>query len=237
MAKRIVKLATVTGADDSVSPEQLIGIARRFPFVEFGILLAKKQQGSKRFPSRNWLDELYILWRSEKIALSGHICGSWVRNLCVGMPNFFEDFGDTWKMFNRIQLNFHAEPHVINARFLEVLREMNPRQIILQMDGVNQGIYNVLTGMRGIDAVPLFDLSGGDGVLPKAWPKWPDSYCGDAGGLSPDNIAGELEKIAEATGGHPIWVDIETHVRSENDTKFDLKKVSRFLEKVEPWVI
>ncbi len=109
---------TVTGADDSVEPRDLALIAKEYPFVEFGILLSKKQQGNKRFPCRDWWEELYFLWQNKKLALSGHICGEWVRRLCLGMPSFFEDFGYAYKMFSRFQLNFHAEDYIVDKKNL-----------------------------------------------------------------------------------------------------------------------
>ncbi|MCX6796027.1 MAG: hypothetical protein NTW06_00845, partial [Candidatus Falkowbacteria bacterium] len=124
MAREMIKVVTVTGADDSVAPGELISIAEYYPFVEFGILLAKKQQGNNRFPSRGWLEELYVLWQHKKIALSGHLCGRLARDLCLGNSNFFEDFGYIWEMFDRFQLNFHTEPHSFNIeRLSEILRQ------------------------------------------------------------------------------------------------------------------
>ena len=158
-AKEIIRVVTVTGADDSIRPEELVSVAKDYPFVEFGILLSKKQQGSKRFPSRDWLDELYILWRDENLLLSSHLCGRWVRDLCLGIPTFFEEFGYTWKMFERFQLNFHAEPHQVNEkRFSEILRQyLAHKPIIFQMDGANEGVFNSLEARREIQVFPLFD--------------------------------------------------------------------------------
>ena len=62
MTEKIIRVVTVTGADNSIRPEELVPIAKDYPFVEFGILLSKKQQGGKRFPSRDWLEELLELF-------------------------------------------------------------------------------------------------------------------------------------------------------------------------------
>ena len=232
-----IRVVTVTGADDSIRPEELVPIAKEFPFVEFGILLSKKKQGSKRFPSRNWREELYILWRSEKLALSGHLCGEWVRNLCLGVPSFFEEFGYTSKMFKRFQLNFHAEDHPVDEKKLsDLIRQyLYDKPIIFQMDGVNEKIFWSLDARWGIVALPLFDQSVGTGLLPEKWPKQPYQYCGYAGGLSPDNLQQELERISKVAPG-TIWIDTETLIRSEDDELFDLEKVRRFLEVAKPWV-
>ena len=238
MAEKIIRTVTVTGADDSIKPKELIPIAKEYPFVEFGILLSKKQQGYKRFPSRNWWEELYILWRNKKLALSGHLCGEWVRKLCLGVPSFFEEFGYTWRMFNRFQLNFHAEHHPVdNKKFSDLIRQYyHGKPIIFQMDGINEKIFYSLDARWGIAVFPLFDQSGGTGLLPGEWPKQPpNQYCGYAGGLSPDNIQQEMERISKVATGS-IWIDAETLLRSENDMVFDLEKVRRFLEAAKPWV-
>jgi len=238
MTEKIIRVVTVTGADNSIRPEELVPIAKDYPFVEFGILLSKKQQGGKRFPSRDWLEELYILWRNEKLALSGHLCGEWVRNLCLGKPSFFEEFGYIWQMFGRFQLNFHAEPHLVNdKKFSELIRQyLASKPIIFQMDGRNEKIFFDLDGRWGIQTFPLFDQSGGIGLLPKEWPKQlPNQYCGYAGGLSPDNLQQEMERISKVAPGS-IWIDAETLLRSENDQVFNLEKVRRFLEAAKPWV-
>ncbi|MBU2265085.1 hypothetical protein KJ784_02785 [Patescibacteria group bacterium] len=239
-AREMIKVVTVTGADDSVRPDELIPIVERYPFVEFGILLSKKQQGGNRFPSRDWLEELYLLWRDKKFILSGHLCGKWVRDLCLGEPSFFEDFGYTWEMFERFQLNFHAEPHSIDCdKLCKILRErFDSKSIIFQMDGVNEGAYHSLVARWGVYVFPLFDRSGGAGLVPKAWPKQHSvaAYCGYAGGLAPANLQKEMGRISEVADG-PIWIDAETLLRSEDNTVFQTETVYRFLEVARPWVI
>ena len=241
MAKKIVRTVTVTGADDSVRPDDLVSIAKEFPFVEFGILLQNNPQGSLRFPSRDWLDKLYVSWfpRGRDLALSGHLCGRWVKDLCLGKPSFFENFGYTWNMFDRLQLNFHAQPHKMNDKeFGGVLREyLSQKMVIFQMDGVktNENMLHSMVGRWHISAYPLFDTSGGRGVLPKEWPEY-FGYCGYAGGLSPENVGEELGRISKIARSQ-IWIDTETLVRSEDDEIFDLEKVRRFLKASKPWVI
>jgi hypothetical protein len=238
--KRIIKTVTVTGADDSIDIENLVELSKEFPYVEFGILLSKKQQGGKRFPSKDWLWDLYCLWEGKELALSGHMCGTWVRDLCVGKTTFFKDFGQIWDMFSRFQLNFHAENHLFDYEKLSVLVEQyfGNRPIIFQMDGVNENAFKFFNNeKKNILMQPLFDLSGGRGVLPGEWPKQlPNQYCGYAGGLSPDNVQKELEKISKIASG-PIWIDAETLLRSNDDAVFDFGKVVDFLVAAKPWVI
>ena len=107
-------------------------------------------------------------------------------------------------------------------------------QIIFQLDDVNNSLQDIAK-KGGIDAVGLFDLSGGDGILPTQWPQ-SNQYIGYAGGLSPDNLLQQLYAI-ETVCGSEIWIDAETHVRSNNDQLFDLDLVDKFLSIAEPYVI
>jgi len=254
MPRGFVEKVTVTGADDSIRPEELIPIAKEFPFVEFGILLSKKQTGAKRFPSLKWLQELnsnvwcqYPLWlKNRRMNLAGHLCGRWVRDLCLGNTDFLRQFGFNWGMFDRLQFNFHAEPHEVDYEKFALALQRGLRSVlagrqsfIFQMDRVNDEMFHRLKNQedRGVFVSPLFDASGGAGILPRQWPRQISGrYCGYAGGLGPENVQQELERISKVATGL-IWIDAETRLRSENDMVFDLEKVRLFLEASKPWVV
>lgn len=230
----------ITGADDKIDQSDLFAISEEFPFVEWGILLSKSSEGSIRYPSYAWLLKLFYLWEhsNSSIQLSGHICGQWVRDICRGHWSFLVDCEDIHPMFSRLQLNFHAQVHDLNKKaFLKGFD--NPqlyfKQYIFQMDNINNLILN-LAQADDVDAVPLFDLSGGRGILPDTWPT-ATGYAGYSGGLSIDNIKEALPAIEVAANGNLAWIDIETHIRSNNRAIFDLNKVRTFLELVSPWVL
>jgi len=240
MARKILNRVTLTGADDSISAEELLPLAERFPFSEWGILLSKSQQGGNRFPSKEWL--LNLLPHAPHLQLSGHICGRWVRDICEGNWSINEDIPGILGVFKRIQLNFHSQVHRLNkeqfARGIKVLIAKGEldHQIIFQLDDVNNDILDFAVS-QGINAVGLFDRSGGDGILPESWPTSKYSYVGYAGGLSPDNLDEQLHLIEkQVPDGRAVWIDVETKVRSEDDKLFDLNKCLRFLEVSEPWV-
>ncbi|HRZ29484.1 MAG TPA: hypothetical protein P5052_01745 [Candidatus Paceibacterota bacterium] len=248
-----INCVTVTGADDYNDPNEMADIFSKYPFVEFGILLSSDRLGSTRFPSINWLKKLYDFTASDRvhltghnmINLSGHICGKWVRELCVGSDKFFEEMDPVWRMFRRFQLNFHAQPHeFLEDRCSNVIKKYLPSTpIIVQIDGVNDHILNDLRS-KGVNAIPLFDKSSGVGLLPDHWPlQSVGVYSGYAGGLSPENLAREIVKIFNATCG-PIWIDAETRLRSSFGhegarigDRFDLQKVCSFLEIAKQWIV
>lgn len=248
---KIIHKITITGPNQKTDIEKLYEISKQYPFVEWGILLSKNSMGSSpRYPNRTWMTEL-AGFKAEAInstyakdfILSGHLCGRWVRDVCKGEWSFLEDLGETiTDMFNRIQLNFHAEVQRLpRDEFIHGFRD-GPgrsysalRQFIFQMDDVNNSILDI-AWEAGVNVSPLFDLSGGAGILPENWPK-ANGYCGYAGGLSPENVQEQLAIIEQAANENLIWIDVETHVRSDNDKIFDLDKVKAFIENALPWVI
>ena len=231
---------TITGADDSIEPEALVPLARAFPFVEWGVLVSKQQEGGPRFPHRRWIERLTD-YAPPNLALSLHVCGRWVRDLMVGRDTLFQDLGTPLELrrFQRVQLNFHASFHESQVEEVAALfrRELPEQQIIVQMDEVNDPVLFSLRRV-GLDAVPLFDTSGGAGMVPGEWPLPFQAvpYHGYAGGLGPETLERELRRIREVTARQRIWIDMERRVRSEDDRQFDLEKVRRCLEICAPWV-
>lgn len=246
----MLKMVTMTGADDFTEPQALSDISKDFPFVEWGVLASATQVGSGRFPSTVWICEFaHMLNREATMNASLHLCGGWVRKLLVGdiifPPRLMEEF-------ERVQLNFHAEnTHCAPVAFWNALSTLGGRQFIFQIDGAggNKHLESILRlndehNVGKVDAVPLFDISGGEGVLPGSWPH--PRYTVDlslgskfishgyAGGLGPHNLAEQLPLIIEAAGDCDIWIDMETHVRTNE--KFDLDKVEQCLKIVAPYV-
>ena len=240
----IIDKVTITGADNSVDPQDLAAISTQFPHVEWAILLSKSNFGTERFPDKKWLASMKEVWSANPfMRMSGHICGQWVRDICAGNWSIFEQLD--LDMFERLQLNFHGLQHDTTGMkegCIAVLDKIQ-QQIIFQIDEIN---YPAM--QAGIDAglsvAALFDMSHGEGVLPESWPSIRmlqehvrsnrSIYCGYAGGLSPENLQQQLPLIEQAVGSQTIWIDVETKVRT--DSNFDLTKVVSFLEHASPWV-
>lgn len=230
----ILDRVTITGADDSIDPSDLLGISRRHPFVEWGILVSRSHSFEPRWPSPRWIQALQTCARPpDRMSLSLHVCGAWVRDLLMGdnqMPPYLLDG------FARVQLNFHGEALARERRlFPAALAAFGKRQIIFQVDGA-YGLDRLREIWHGdpegdIDAVPLFDVSHGSGATPVAWPSpvAPGIYHGYAGGLGPQNIVEELARISAVAGRTRVWIDMEMNVRSHRDRIFDLHKVGDVL--------
>lgn len=241
---------TITGPDDSIRPEDLIPITKEFPFVEWGILFSESRIGGPRFPSVEWMFALQEVAKANRLPLSLHLCGHYVRQILMGeTPQAVWTFIDAYA---RVQLNFRAERNRCKptecARALLAFSKQR-KQFIFQIDGErgNDHLDAVILEDKAtipgdIDIVGLFDVSGGAGILPRKWPTPINSvdgvldYHGYAGGLGPDNLAEQIPLIAEAAGDCRIWIDMETKVRSRDDGQFDLVKVRQCLEIAKPFV-
>lgn len=230
---------TVTGVDDSTAIEDIIRISERFPLVEFGILLSRKQIGRSRFPSAEWLRKLYSVPKT--VRLSGHICGQWVREIFEGkwpVMEFESLLGlDFFNRFGRWQLNTHGHAHDWNSDFLRFISGI-PGQIIFQYDGKNTDVLTAAKALGIENIAALFDLSHGAGALPESWPRNLDGIrCGYAGGLSPDNVSRECHRIGVAAGNSEVWIDAETRLRSDNDQYFEISKVEQFITNALPFTL
>ena len=91
----MLKMVTVTGADDSVKPSDLAAVAAEYPFVEFGILFRGAENrtkdypvisGKSRFPSFDWLMGMLKISESQPhLDLSCHLCGQAARDFLEGV--------------------------------------------------------------------------------------------------------------------------------------------------------
>lgn len=240
----MIKFVTLTGADDSVHPEQLADISYQYPFVEWGILVSIRQLGRPRFPSLDWLEMLAMTAVKNKMNLSLHVCGSLVRNfLQFANISFIDHIGlKTWNHFNRVQLNTHGEPHDWNnPKVIEFLKSSD-KEFIFQLDGDGRNEAMAKTISQEVsNAAFLQDGSHGAGIGPSYWsvPQFKNVPFGYAGGLGPDNFEEQLKHIARAANSRSdfekyYWVDMETKIRSNQDQQFDLVKCIEVLEIAAP---
>jgi len=220
---------TITGADDSTNIDDLMALSHAFPFVEWGILVSPRQEGSPRFPSRDWMCRFVAAAREKaNVNISTHICGEWVRQLLVGDLSFFDSLPPVLSICKRIQINTHGEVHTSTTGMWKSLEKFGDREFIFQWDGVNDHLAYAAGTLfkRSI----LFDTSHGAGVEPKEWKPAPDLFrCGYAGGIGPDNVLRHLEAISRVCG-KPFWIDMERKVRTPDDSALDMNAVRRVIE-------
>ena len=198
---------TITGADDAIDIHQLVDLSMEFPFVEWGILVSKSKGGSPRFPSRSWIDHLDESVRKRRIRVAMHICGKWMRELLTGELRW-EDLPSAANFAQTFQFNTHGiQVTPSQDGCLAKLSERRAlRTFIFQWNSLAEQLAR-LAQRKGFSITGLFDNSGGAGILPESgWPS-PQNIpfpMGFAGGLGPNNVIEQLEKINAACGDRPI---------------------------------
>jgi hypothetical protein len=166
-----------------------------------------------------------------------HVCGHWVREICKGnWTPLIAHHPQILAKYRRVQLNFHAYTHSLGEQFFEEAKRVSLErqwQLIFQVDGVNDHLMSNAQA-AGINAVPLYDKSGGAGVVPEQWPQqMAGMYSGYAGGLGPDNVLEQLTLIENVAMQHgTIWIDMERRVRTEDDSELDEQAVEKVLSAV-----
>ena len=85
------------------------------------------------------------------------------------------------------------------------MTQLPGKEYIFQNDQKNYEAFHTAES-KGVNVSSLFDLSHGAGVLPEKWPKSPSNIkTGFAGGLGPENIVEQVDKINEAAESPRIY--------------------------------
>jgi hypothetical protein len=231
---------TITGADDSVAPHDLIDLSRRYPFVEWGILFSPKAQGvSPRYPTWDWVNDLRSEYDEtglgEGIDFCAHICGGYARDIFAGSDETLKKILGENGMFYRAQLNGYTSN--LHSEYMQVVVKHPNVDFILQC-GTEEALTAALVAYRtSLNINAIYDPSGGKGERPAGWPEPPDGlYTGYAGGIGPDNVKDVLRAVSRLKNTVPGWIDMETRVRSNDDKQFDLAKVETVLKKAVPFI-
>lgn len=218
----MLKKVTITGADDKIKQQDLLSIALKYPFVEFGILISTKT-GRSRYPQISWILDLDSI--KEKTNFSLHLCGDILSNFINGIK--LEDLigKNVFSIFNRFQLNFSNKFDKINLKNFSYNIKNNPdKEFIFQTRSFSEPLIDEVKDLNNVKF--LYDCSGGRGILPTEW-IGSDVYCGYAGGLTPENLEFNLSKISDVCTAD-FWIDAETGLRTNDE--FDLNKVVDFLQ-------
>jgi len=227
------------GADDSVSPFMIVVLAVAYPNIEFGVLFRPDKEGTPRYASTEWVKKLSHACRRADMKLAAHLCGSRVNDILRGEQTFVCQL-QQWK-FKRVQINATAVNGVDTSRLhqaveplKDVIMAFPDMEFIIQKNQETEPLWQGMID-KGIpkNVAMLVDESKGTGVSATSWPAPPKDYeIGYAGGIGPDNVSQVLSDIQKAANGRPIWIDMESSLRSIKNGRdvFDLDKCYHVIE-------
>lgn len=216
---------TLTGVDEQTDIDRALSLSQRFPLLEWGVLLGGTL--SPRYPKLPFIESWAAACRPFRARTALHLCGGFARKWIENDPHIVE----LARLFGRIQVNVVAS-RIDTDALVDAIQMARHPHVITQHNPANQDLTTRLMG-EPAHAV-LFDASGGRGVAAEHWPQAiQGKACGYAGGLSPENVADELAKIAPLAG-EAFWIDMEGRLRREDDT-LDLDRCEAVLEAVGAW--
>ncbi len=231
----MITQVTFTGIDAHTDIGRLADIQKRYPFVEFGVLVSRSRQGKEnRYP------QLSLLERFEGLGLnlSCHVCDSLAREIILeNQTRRFERYSDAslrdylgrfMSLFKRVQLNIAEAEDLPEETFIWI--PYGIEELIIQHNPTQLQFRNI-TYIENFELAHLMDASGGRGketnFIPHLW----DKRTGYAGGLNPENIIRQIQPLLKVKPSieyrNDFWIDMESGVRTHD--WFDLNKVESVL--------
>lgn len=242
-----MKLKTIvcSGANEHTSIEGLINVISRYPQAEIGVQVSGKKAayGSERY---KWLKNLIMLQQHYylKIPLALHLNQDWVERFCAGdVPDEVQELlqmydHDNQPFIRRVQLNFKIgrEKTPELHKLLSTVIQFPKQRFILSCNKSNEQFITGAYGY-GVKFDCLYDDSHGEGVLAGQYqsPLFDGWLHGYAGGLTPENVQSELDKIAQVVPkDQEIFIDAEGGLKGE-DKHLSLAKTEEYLLRASQW--
>ena len=203
------------GVDDSIHPRQLAILSYTYPLVEFGVLFRPDKEGTPRYASRAWVEQLRNTAQHMKestghtMKLAAHLCSTRVNDLLRGNNLDFLQY-ITSVGFQRVQINATAVNGVDTSHLTEsvptlwsIIQQYQELEFIFQKNDETKPLWEpievLLSNNRKISNISmLLDESKGTGIVPStaSWPKPSILYrTGYAGGIGPNNVGDILQSI------------------------------------------
>ncbi|MBR2299621.1 MAG: hypothetical protein IJ870_03500 [Alphaproteobacteria bacterium] len=237
-----LKTIVCSGVNEKNDVSQAIQFLKQYPNVEFGVQCSPKKAGfgTKRY---TWLKELCSRLDEQRIKgrVALHLNEGFVTTFCEGkVPDGLAELLKESKAVGRLQLNFKIGREVFGTKKVpdihllsKAIDEVQGHQVIVSASEANL-VYIKKMYYQGLKFDVLFDDSFGEGILPdtRKKPLFDDVLQGYAGGISPENVAGELEKIAKVASGN-VFIDAEGKLKE--DGAFSFEKAAEYVKNAMNW--
>lgn len=246
-----LKFITCSGLNENTDILEMVFLSEIYPKLEVAAQVSGKKCsfGSPRY---EWLQKVhkYLLEKQKVMNLALHLNADWVEKFSYGkeIPEELQNLlamrdHNGLPRFQRIQLNFRVGKENVPSIgvLVGVLRRYSEpnRKFILKFNKENETyLENFYKRFPHIDC--LYDSSHGEGrIEERKSPVFNDVKVvqGYSGGLSPDNVMEELEKIANVLPDNAVFsIDAEGRLKDENG-QVSLDKCEAYVSRATHWQI
>lgn len=222
----------------------------RLPHVEIAVQCHPSKM-SNGMPRNVWFNELLnAAYQTQNINLAIHVNAEWANDICA--RGIIPDIIIEWiriknennnPVIKRIQLNMpqktagNIKPGVV----AQIIQSFPNQEFIFQYNNNTKDAIKKLH-KTGAKFSLLFDASGGRGIAPKSWEKpiYETHPMGYSGGMSPDNVIGNLHQIDKIVPKDSnIWIDAEGKLKSndlfDEKPKFDIELAKAYVTRANMW--
>lgn len=223
-----LRYISLTGADDLLDISHLESFSKRYPLFECAILMFPERDSLARNPSKSWREAFY---QSSVKNRAIHLCGTAINKLA----NEDQDLINELQHVQRVQINLKAQWASVELvqQLIKVIEKYPDIEFITQHNELNTDYFQYWDKVANHSY--LYDASLGKGLAPDAWlAPLGSKRTGYAGGMNSDNVLANTIKIAHVSGKTPVWIDMETGIRT--DDQFDLCKAEKVLALVTQYV-
>ena len=245
-----MQISTITASDprEDTPVDKLVEFMNEYPDVEVAVQ-ATPSKIAPGMPRNKWFAELFSAVRNNPrpLNLAMHVNMAYCDRMCMGrIPDDLADWFlasrmDGRPVIGRWQINFSGS----NTGFLDyysmavMMSRFANREFIMQNDSSKSSeahLARLGRHVAGATFSVLYDASSGNGVTPGHWAApYPQRRTGYSGGLRPENIATQLDKIAAVAGDESVWIDAEGGLKNPGTKTFDLSRVRAYVAAVNKW--
>ena len=226
--------------------DDIINLGKTYPMAEFAIQ-AHPSKFSGWMPRYVWFETLMHASRVNNINLAMHVNAEWRTEICRG--NIPYEIKRMWDMrrdngkpvIGRVQVNINGGKDSFRFyadKVADIIRAYPNIEFIFQYTPRQNARLKKLD-TTGVPFSMLFDASGGCGISPKAWraPVMENHKMGYSGGLSPENVSGNLGKInLVLPAGYNTWIDAEGKLKDPDTKQFDTARAELYIQNALRWM-
>lgn len=140
----MISTVSICGVDDSISPEDMVEISAKYPFVEWGLNLCSNTASRQGYPSDDWLEEFRN--RADRLRVRGILHGRWERDMLDGNLSLKEERPDIWETIQRVQIDIRKG----YTNLIDALCLIPDKEAVLVSNN-----YQDVMGLQ-LNAFPLF---------------------------------------------------------------------------------